>query len=103
MKGRMKYNVLVLVALLFGGHSAMAQSGPNQGNNFAGQVKSSYLDLNKAQLEQLINIKGLGKSKAQAILDYRTKVGKFKTVEELKGVKGIGPKLFAHLKAKVKV
>ncbi len=39
--------------------------------------------------------------KAQAIVEYRKQNGKFKSIEELQQVKGIGPALFAKNKAQV--
>ena len=56
------------------------------------------LDLNTATKEQLVALSGIGPAKAQAILDYRTQHGGFKSVDELKDVKGIGAKRFEKLK-----
>ncbi len=39
------------------------------------------------------HIRGIGLKKAHAIIQYRLKNGKFKTVQDLVKVKGIGPKL----------
>ncbi len=39
------------------------------------------------------HIRGIGLKKAYAIIQYRLKNGKFKTVQDLVKVKGIGPKL----------
>jgi competence protein ComEA len=49
------------------------------------------INLNTATLEELDLLPGVGKATAQAILAYRAKVGKFKTVSELDKVSGIGP------------
>ncbi|MNG32705.1 ComE operon protein 1 [compost metagenome] len=49
-------------------------------------------------MEQLDKLPGIGESKARTILEYRMKKGRFKRIEELKDVKGIGDKMFEKLK-----
>jgi competence protein ComEA len=61
------------------------------------------LNLNTATKEELIALPGIGPAKAQAILDYRNAHGAFKSVEELKDVKGIGAKRFEKLKSELTV
>ena len=61
------------------------------------------LNLNTATKEELIALPGIGPAKAQAILDYRNAHGGFKSVEELKDVKGIGAKRFEKLKTELTV
>jgi competence protein ComEA len=61
------------------------------------------LDLNTATKEQLVALSGIGPAKAQAILDYRAQHGGFKSVDELKDVKGIGAKRFEKLKPELTV
>lgn len=56
------------------------------------------ISLNQANLEQLQELSGIGLKKAEAIIAYRQKNGKFKNIEELQQVKGIGPALFAKNK-----
>lgn len=52
------------------------------------------IDVNTAGAAELAKaLKGVGMAKAQAIVDYRTQHGPFKTVEDLAQVKGIGFKL----------
>ena len=61
------------------------------------------LNLNTATKEELVALPGIGPAKAQAILDYRNAHGGFKSVEELKDVKGIGAKRFEKLKGELTV
>src|SRR4051794_6956572 len=61
------------------------------------------VNLNTATKEELIALPGIGPAKAQAILDYRKTNGAFKTVEDLKDVKGIGAKRFEKLKGELTV
>jgi len=48
------------------------------------------IDVNKASKSDFMQIKGIGAKKAQSIIDYRKKHGKFKSISDLKNVKGIG-------------
>jgi competence protein ComEA len=61
------------------------------------------LNLNTATKEELTGLPGIGPAKAQAIIDYRNAHGGFKSVEELKDVKGIGAKRFEKLKGELTV
>ncbi|OAA31927.1 hypothetical protein AT15_03625 [Kosmotoga arenicorallina S304] len=56
------------------------------------------LDLNKASVEELISLPGIGEIKAKSIIDYRETHGGFGSIEELKEVNGIGDKTFSKLK-----
>jgi len=57
------------------------------------------IDINKANVQELSILPGIGAKKAQAIVDYRKLNGKFLSVEELVNVRGIGPKMLAKLGA----
>ncbi|MFZ0023928.1 ComEA family DNA-binding protein [Acinetobacter sp.] len=59
------------------------------------------ISLNNATVEQLQQLNGIGQKKAEAIIEHRQKNGKFKSIEEIQLVKGIGPALFAKNKAKL--
>lgn len=59
---------------------------------------TAKISLNQANLAQLQELSGIGLKKAEAIIAYRQKNGKFKNIEELQQVKGIGPALFAKNK-----
>lgn len=51
----------------------------------------AVVDLNTATQAELEAVKGIGPSKAKAILAYRDKNGAFRSVDELEKVKGFGP------------
>ena len=64
---------------------------------------SAPININSANLEELDKLPGIGPSIAQAILDYRTQNGPFKTIEDINNVKGIGDALFAKIKGSITV
>lgn len=61
------------------------------------------VNINTATQGELDGVKGIGPSKAQAIIEYRTKNGPFKSLEDLKNVKGFGDKSIAKLKGELSV
>ena len=66
-------------------------------------IALATININTATKDELVALPGIGPSKAQAIVDYRKAHGPFKTVEELKDVKGIGAKRFEKLKPELTV
>lgn len=64
---------------------------------------SAAVDINTADSKALEKLPGIGPVKAQAIIDYRTKVGKFGTTDDLKKVDGIGDKTFDAIKGEITV
>ena len=63
----------------------------------------SKVNINTASVDALVALPGIGKKKAQAIVDYREENGKFLIVEDLQNVKGIGQKAMAKLSSLVTV
>jgi competence protein ComEA len=68
----------------------------------AGASDPEPIDLNTASAAELASLPGIGPAKAQAILSYR-EATPFRTPEDLLQVKGIGERLFAQLKDRIRV
>lgn len=58
---------------------------------------STLVNINTASKEELMSVSGIGASKADAIIVYRSE-SKFNTIEDIKNVSGIGESLFAKIK-----
>ena len=61
-------------------------------------AQKATINLNTATVEQLATLPGIGPKTAERIVEYRTKSGGFKKIEELMNVKGIGEKSFLKIK-----
>lgn len=81
----MKRFLMLLAALLF---SAAAFAAVN---------------INTATVQELEGLDGVGPVKAQAIVDYRKANGRFKSIEQIKEVTGIGDATFDKIKGDIAV
>lgn len=59
---------------------------------------TGLVDINSAPVEVLCELPGIGPKTAQRIIEYREWMGKFKSVEDLMKVRGIGPKKYEKIK-----
>lgn len=66
-------------------------------------TKNSKININKASISELKQITGIGESTANKIIDYRDNVGKFKKIEDIKEVKGIGDSKYESIKDKITI
>ena len=72
-------------------------------NKSGGTPFSTRININTADSQELQNIKGVGPTIAQRIVDYREQNGPFKSIEEIKKVRGIGNKTFEKMKDTITV
>lgn len=64
---------------------------------------NALINLNTATAEQLMELPGIGESRAADILEYRGKIGQFSDIEEIMNVSGIGAAMFEKIKDKITV
>lgn len=64
---------------------------------------TKIINVNECTYEDLLEINGLGPSKAEKIIEYRNTNGKFSKIEDIMNVKGIGESLFEKIKDFIKV
>ncbi len=63
---------------------------------------NTKININEASISELESLNGIGKSKAEAIVEYRNKT-KFKSIDEIMNVEGIGESLFASIKENITI
>lgn len=69
----------------------------------ATENKSGKININTADEKELDTLEGVGPATARAIIQYREQKGPFKTIEDIKKVKGIGEAKFNSMKDKITV
>ena len=67
------------------------------------QKKQQKININKATQEELETLSGIGPSIANKIVQYRKENGNFKSVEDVKNVRGIGDNKFNEIKDSIVV
>lgn len=63
--------------------------------------KDEKININTADVTQLTSLPGIGEAKAEAVLEYREKAGRFTAIEEIMNVSGIGQAMFDKIKDKI--
>lgn len=66
-------------------------------------LTNAKVNINTASAEELMSLSGIGPTKAQAIVDYRTNFGNFTSIDQLTSVSGIGEKTLAKIRDDITV
>lgn len=78
--------------------AAASSSAPGAGNASAADLSSlTLININVASKEELTTLNGIGDVIAERIIEYRTS-NKFKSIEDIKSVKGIGDGIYDKIK-----
>lgn len=79
-------------------NSNIVSSVNSNTNNIKKETKSNKININTATQTELETLPGIGSSTALKIITYRKENGKFKTIEDIKNVSGIGNSKFNNIK-----
>ncbi len=98
--------LFALTLILTGGFSMMNleklhAAGTTAASARAKEVK--MVNINKAGLEELQGLRGVGPSLAGRILEYRNEKGPFKQIEDLSHVRGIGQAKLEKMRSQISV
>lgn len=66
-------------------------------------MSTEVVNLNSATAAQIASLPGIGLKTAELVVQYRTKNGPFKKIEEIMNVRGIGEKSFLRIKDRLSV
>lgn len=116
MKGKMAKLFMVVATVVVAGTLAMGSMArnaqdktlPDQGqakatakahkSAKAPKLPEGKINLNTATAEQLDALPRIGPKVAQRIVDYRSEHKSFKSIDELRNVKGVGPKVLEAIR-----
>jgi competence protein ComEA len=89
---------LNLAGLLRDGQQVFVPSRAGPSSTMPPSERTGLVDINTASLQDLMTLPGIGETRAQDILTYRQQNGGFTQIEELMNINGIGQSTFEKLK-----
>lgn len=92
-----------LYVLAAGEATAPPLPSPGKGAPTVVKPPAGKININSATVAELDTLPGIGPAIAQRIVDYRAQNGAFKSIEELKKVRGIGDAMFEQVKELITV
>lgn len=72
-------------------------------NNTTNHLNNDLININTATVDELSSLPGIGSTRANQIINFRTENGNFNTINDLKKVNGIGDQTFLNLKTLITV
>ena len=100
IKGAIKKEKITTYIIQESGNNGVVEENSNTNES---KGENEKVNINTASQSELDGLPGIGDSIAQRIIDYREQNGNFKSIEELKEVKGIGEAKFEEIKDRVTI
>ena len=86
---------------LMGGYTEQIDASSLRAFSVEKEISDFPIDINKADIDQLCMLPGVGPATAEAIIRHRDEYGKFKRIEDIMNVSGIKENKFNSLKDKI--
>lgn len=83
--------------------NSVSNNNSTKNNNTSEKTTSSIVSINTASKDELMTLNGIGEAKAKLIIEYRESNGGFKSIEEIKNIKGIGDSIYSKIKEYIKL
>lgn len=83
--------------------AGMTATGLWQGQDMSDENANRLININTADEKTLMQIKGVGETRAKSIISYREAHGSFEKIEDIKNVSGIGEASFEKMKDMITV
>ena len=85
------------------GNVSAANSNKSISSNKKATSAGGVVNINSASSEELQTLNGIGPKMAEKIIEYRNNNGAFKSIDEIKNVRGIGDKKFEKLRDHIRI
>lgn len=102
--------VLILIAVWWARNGGLEgnlvehdRPAPHGSKGAAARKADFVVDVNHAEVAELVELPGVGQAIAERIVEYRKQNGPFHSVDDLREVTGIGPKTLDALRPHVRV
>ena len=90
MKKHIYYFLIILITVI---SLPLRATDINGASETISTQEVQVVDINKADIDTLVLLKGIGKKRAKAIVAYRELHGEFNAIDDLLNVKGIGQRV----------
>ena len=96
---------ILIAALVLTGSSIMKLESLYAAGDvqFQAPAAAKAVNINKAEVEELQTLRGIGPALAERILQYRQEHGKFEKAEDLSNVRGIGSAKLEKIKSQISI
>ncbi|MFV0274914.1 MAG: helix-hairpin-helix domain-containing protein [Bacilli bacterium] len=79
-------------------NKSVSKNTENTENGKSEIIDNEKISINTATIDKIMSLPGIGESKANIIIEYRTINGNFKAIEDLKNISGIGDSIYDKIK-----